>query len=241
MPFRVQTCSAVASSEGEVVHIKIAPSILSADFSRLGVEIGAAEDAGAEYIHLDVMDGHFVPNLTIGPDVVAAVRRVTSLPLDVHLMVESPELLAKRFVDAGADSLTVHQEACNHLNQVLAEIHTLGARAGVAINPATPIESLYEVLGDVDLVLVMTVNPGFGRQKTIPSTIDKVRRMAALLDVRGSLAELEVDGGINPDNVGLLVEAGARVLVAGSSVFNQRASVAENIAALRRAAEGAGQ
>lgn len=223
------------------MHIKIAPSILSADFSRLGVEIGAAEDAGAEYIHLDVMDGHFVPNLTIGPDVVAAVRRVTSLPLDVHLMVESPELLAKRFVDAGADSLTVHQEACTHLNQVLAEIHDLGARAGVAINPATPIESLYEVLGDVDLVLVMTVNPGFGGQKTIPSTIDKVRRMAALLDVRGSLAELEVDGGINPDNVRLLVEAGARVLVAGSSVFNRRASVAENIVALRRAAEGAGQ
>lgn len=223
------------------MHIKIAPSILSADFSRLGVEIGAAEDAGAEYIHLDVMDGHFVPNLTIGPDVVAAVRRVTSLPLDVHLMVESPELLAKRFVDAGADSLTVHQEACTHLNQVLAEIHDLGARAGVAINPATPIESLYEVLGDVDLVLVMTVNPGFGGQKTIPSTIDKVRRMAALLGVRGSLAELEVDGGINPDNVGLLVEAGARVLVAGSSVFNRRASVAENIVALRRAAEGAGQ
>lgn len=219
------------------MRIKIAPSILSADFARLAGEVRAAEDAGADYVHLDVMDGHFVPNLTIGPNVVAAVRRVTSLPLDVHLMIESPELLARQFVEAGASILTVHQEVCRHLNQVLVEIHALGARAGVAINPATPIETLREVLGDVDLVLVMTVNPGFGGQKTIPSTIDKARRMAELMSVSGSAAELEVDGGINPDNARLLVEAGARVLVAGSSVYNRRASVAENLNALRRAAE----
>ncbi len=219
------------------VHVKIAPSILSADFGRLAEDVRSAEAAGADYLHLDVMDGHFVPNLTIGPDVVAAVRRVTSLPLDVHLMIESPELLARRFVDAGADILTVHQEACRHLNQVLAEIKSMGARAGVAINPATPIETLEEVVRDVDLVLVMTVNPGFGGQKTIPSTIAKIRRMAGLMAARGSGAELEADGGINPDNAALLVEAGARVLVAGSSVFNNRASIAENLKALRGAAE----
>ncbi len=216
--------------------VKIAPSILSADFAHLADEVRAAQDAGADYIHLDVMDGHFVPNLTIGPDVVADVRRVTSLPLDVHLMIESPELLAKRFVDAGADILTVHQEVCLHLSEVLSEIHRLGARAGVAINPATPIETLGEVLSDVDLVLVMTVNPGFGGQKMIPSTIDKARRMAGLMAASGSAAELEVDGGITPDNASLLVQAGARVLVAGSSIYNHGASVAENLNALRQAA-----
>ena len=218
------------------MRVKIAPSILSADFAHLADEVRAAEDAGADYIHLDVMDGHFVPNLTIGPDVVADVRRVTSLPLDVHLMIESPELLAKRFVEAGANILTVHQEACVHLNQVLAEIHGLGARAGVAINPATPVGTLTEVLGDVDLVLVMTVNPGFGGQKMIPSTVDKARRMADLILASGSTAELEVDGGINSDNAQLLVHAGARVLVAGSSIYNRTASVAENLNALRQAA-----
>ena len=218
------------------MQVKIAPSILSADFAHLADEVRAAEDAGADYIHLDVMDGHFVPNLTIGPDVVADVRRVTGLPLDVHLMIESPELLAKRFVDAGADILTVHQEVCPHLNEVLAEIHRLGARAGVAINPATPVGTLHEVLRDVDLVLVMTVNPGFGGQKMIPSTVDQARRMADLMADSGSAAELEVDGGINPDNAPLLVNAGARVLVAGSSIYNHGASVAENLNALRQAA-----
>jgi ribulose-phosphate 3-epimerase len=218
------------------VRVKIAPSILSADFAHLADEVRAAEDAGADYIHLDVMDGHFVPNLTIGPNVVADVRRVTSLPLDVHLMIESPELLAKRFVDAGADILTVHQEVCRHLNEVLTEIRGLGVRAGVAINPATPIGTLQEVLGGVDLVLVMTVNPGFGGQKMIPSTIDKARRMADLMAAGGSTAELEVDGGITPDNAWLLVEAGARVLVAGSSIYSRGSSVAENLDALRQAA-----
>jgi ribulose-phosphate 3-epimerase len=219
------------------VHIKIAPSILSADFGYLADQVRAAEEAGADYIHLDVMDGHFVPNLTIGPDVVASVRRATSLPLDVHLMIESPETLVNRFVDAGADIITVHQEVCRHLHQVLAEIHGLRVKAGVAINPATPVETLSEVLGDVDQVLVMTVNPGFGGQATIPSTIDKTRRMADLISVKRSAAELEVDGGISPANVHLLVKAGARIVVAGSSIFNKRALVAQNLETLRLAAE----
>ena len=219
------------------MRIKLSPSILSADFSRLGEQVRAAEDAGADYIHIDVMDGHFVPNLTMGPDVVAAVRRVTSLPLDVHLMIERPEQLLSRFAEAGASILSVHQETCPHLNQVLAEIRRMGVRAGVAINPATPIGTLEEVAADVDLVLIMTVNPGFGGQKTIPSTIEKVRRMAEMLKARGSSAELEVDGGIGPGNARVLVEAGAQVLVAGSSVFNARGAVADNLRVLRAAAE----
>ncbi len=221
------------------VHIKISPSILSADFGRLAEEVKAAESAGADYIHIDVMDGHFVPNLTMGPDIVGAARRATSLPLDVHLMIERPELLLKRFADAGASILTVHQEACTHLNHVLAEIRSLGVRAGVSINPATPNVVLEEVLSDVDLVLVMTVNPGFGGQKTIPSTIDKARRMAQMIAACGSGAELEVDGGIGPENARSFIEAGAGVLVAGSSIFNRRGSVEGNLRALRQAAEGA--
>ena len=219
------------------VPIKLAPSILSADFSRLGEQVRAAEEAGADYIHVDVMDGNFVPNLTLGPDVVAAVRRSTGLPLDVHLMIRSPELLVPRFVDAGASIVTVHQEACTHLDFVLSLIRRLGARAGVGLNPGTPIGMVEEVLAQVDLVLVMTVNPGFGGQKLIPAGIDKVGRMAELLASRGSEAELEVDGGVNPGNARALVDAGARVLVAGSSVYNKQGSVPENIAALRAVAE----
>ena len=217
------------------MKVKIAPSILSADFARLGEQVAAAEEAGAEYIHIDVMDGHFVPNITFGPDIVAAVKRHTSLPLDVHLMIESPESMTSRFAEAGANIITVHQEACRHLNYVLASLRGLGVRVGVAINPATPLRALDEVLDMVDLILVMTVNPGFGGQKLIPSTIDKVRRLASLLAARELTAELEVDGGVNPDNARLLVESGARVLVAGSSVFNRKASVEENVAAIRRA------
>ncbi len=220
------------------MQVKLSPSILSADFGRLADQVRAAEDAGADYIHVDVMDGHFVPNLTMGPDVVAAVRRATSLPLDVHLMIEQPELLVTRFAEAGASILTVHQEACIHLNQTLAEIRHLGIRAGVSINPATPVGMLEEVVRDVDLVLVMTVNPGFGGQRTIPSTLEKARRMAEMIAAKGSGAELEVDGGIGVDNARQFIEAGARVLVAGSSVFNSRGSVADNLHALRVAAEG---
>ncbi len=221
------------------VNIKLAPSILSADFARLGEQVRAAEDAGADYIHIDVMDGCFVPNLTVGPAVVAAVRRSTSLPLDVHLMIGSPELLAPSFAEAGASILTVHQEACPHLNYVLSRIRSLGVRPGVAVNPGTPIGVLEEVLDLVDLVLVMTVNPGFGGQQMIPSTVDKVRRLASLRSAPGVSPEIEVDGGITPENAGELVRAGAQVLVAGSSVFNQRASVSQNLAALRRAAGAA--
>jgi ribulose-phosphate 3-epimerase len=217
------------------LKVKIAPSILSADFARLGEQVAAAEDAGADYIHIDIMDGQFVPNITMGPDIVSAVRRSTSLPLDVHLMIESPELLAPRFAEAGADIITVHQETCRHLNYVLSLLRSLDVRVGVSLNPATPIGMLEEVLDLVDLVLVMTVNPGFGGQRMIPSTVDKVRRLASIMADRGIQAELEVDGGVSPDNARLLVEAGARVLVAGSSVFNQRGTVADNLAALRRA------
>ncbi len=221
------------------MKVKLAPSILSADFARLGEQVAAAQEAGADYIHIDVMDGHFVPNLTVGPDVVAAVRRHTTLPLDVHLMVMSPGLLAPRFAEAGASILTVHQEACPHLNYVLSMLRNLGVRVGVSINPATPVGALEEVLDQVDLVLVMTVNPGFGGQRLIPSTVEKVRRMASLLAARGASAELEVDGGVTPENAGSLVAAGADVLVAGSSVFNCRGSVAENLMALRRTLERA--
>ncbi len=222
------------------MDIKLAPSILSADFARLGEQVRAAEEAGADYIHVDVMDGHFVPNLTLGPDIVAAVRRSTSLPLDVHLMIESPERLAPRFVEAGASLVTVHQEACPHLNYVLSMLRGLGVRAGVAINPATPVAVLEEVLEQADLVLVMTVNPGFGGQKLIPSSMEKVRRAASLIASRGAPAELEVDGGIGPNHAAMLARAGARVLVAGSAVFNQRGSVAANLAALRDAVVRAG-
>ncbi len=220
------------------MRIKLAPSILSADFARLGEQVRAAEEAGADYIHVDIMDGHFVPNLTMGPGVVGAVRRVTSLPLDVHLMIESPDSLLSSFVESGASTITVHQEACNvHLHYLLSKIRDMGVRAGVAVNPSTPIAVLEEVLGLADLVLVMTVNPGFGGQKMIPATIEKVRRLASLMSAQGSRAEIEVDGGITPENAGGLVAAGAQVLVAGSSVFNGQASVAENVAALRRAIE----
>ena len=220
------------------MRIKLAPSILSADFARLGEQVRAAEEAGADYIHIDIMDGHFVPNLSMGPGVVGAVRRVTALPLDVHLMIESPDSLLSSFVESGASTITVHQEACNvHLHYLLSKIRDMGVRAGVAVNPSTPVAVLEEVLGLADLVLVMTVNPGFGGQKMIPATIEKVRRLASLMSVQGSRAEIEVDGGITPENAGGLVAAGAQVLVAGSSVFNGRATVAENVAALRRAIE----
>ena len=216
--------------------LKIAPSILSADFTRLGEQVREAEAAGADYIHVDVMDGHYVPNITLGPLLTEAVRRSTTLPLDVHLMIEHPERYVESFVRAGASILTVHYEAVTHLNRQVAAIREAGARAGVSINPSTPVSLLEEILPYVDLVLIMSVNPGFGGQSFIPTSVDKVRKLRAMLDERGLDAEIEIDGGIAPDTAGRVVAAGAQVLVAGSAIYG-RGSVAENLARLRRAAE----
>lgn len=213
--------------------IKIAPSILSADFARLGEQVREAQDAGADWIHVDVMDGNFVPNITVGPLVVRALRSITSLPLDVHLMIEGPERYLADFCRAGADCLTVHVETCPHLHRTLQQIKELGARAGVTLNPATPLSSLEEILPEVDLVLVMSVNPGFGGQSYIPASTTRIARLRAMLDEIGSQAELEVDGGVNLSTVTTVVGAGATVLVVGSAIFNDRASVRENIRQLR--------
>jgi len=198
---------------------KIAPSILSADFARLGEEIHAVEEAGADYIHIDVMDGHFVPNITIGPMVVKAVRQVTDLPLDVHLMIENADLFIDAFRDAGADILTVHAEAVTHLQRTLAYIRGQGMKAGVSLNPATPLCVLDHVLEDTDMVLVMTVNPGFEGQKFIPSMIPKVKTLSEIIRSKGLEMEIEVDGGIGPDTIGEISSAGANVFVAGSAIF----------------------
>ena len=214
-------------------RIKIAPSILSADFGRLAEQVAEAERAGADYVHVDIMDGHFVPNITMGPLVVRAVRRSTSLPLDVHMMIASPERYVEEFVDAGADIITVHVEACAHLHRVVHQIRESGAKAGAALNPATPPSAVEEVLADLDQVLVMTVNPGFGGQAFIHGAVDKIRRVREQLDALGLPADLEVDGGISRATAKTAVDAGARVLVAGSAVYNDTTSVDEAIAALR--------
>lgn len=198
---------------------KIAPSILSADFCRLGEEIRAVEAAGADYIHVDVMDGHFVPNITIGPLVVEAVRKITTLPLDVHLMIENPDRYIPDFAAAGADIIVVHAEASIHLHRSIQLIKSLGKRAGVSLNPATPLNCLEYVLADLDLVLLMTVNPGFGGQSFIEDCIPKIKSLRAMLDKRGLEAELEVDGGVKVDNIAAISHAGADVFVAGSAVF----------------------
>jgi len=199
--------------------VKIAPSILSADFSRLGDEIRAIEAGGADYVHIDVMDGHFVPNITIGPLLVDAVRKVTSLPLDVHLMIENPDLYIPEFAKAGADIITVHQEAVSHLHRTVQLIRSLGKKAGVSINPATPVSTLEVILDELDLVLVMSVNPGFGGQSFIPSCLPKIEALRREIERRGLAVELEVDGGVKIDNIRQIVSAGADVLVAGSAVF----------------------
>jgi len=227
----------IQGPEGRVGKLKIAPSILAADFARLGEQIAQAEAAGADYIHVDVMDGHFVPNLTVGPPVIEAVRRATRLPLDVHLMIEQPERYLADFRAAGADILTVHVEACPHLHRTVQRIKELGGRAGVTLNPATPAASLGEILPDVDLVLVMTVNPGFGGQAFIPGMVSKIGRVRAMLDELGSQAELEVDGGISPTTAPLVAQAGADVLVAGVAIFQSAGGIAAAIAQMRSAVE----
>ena len=223
----------------ETSKIKISPSILSADFGRLGEQVAEASRSGADYIHVDIMDGHFVPNLTIGPIIVSGIRPWTELPLDVHLMIEEPDRLIPDFAKAGANILTVHPEACRHLHRVIYQIKDLGARAGISLNPGTPASALEPVIGDVDLVLVMTVNPGFGGQKYIHSVTSKIAKVRRMLDEAGSGAELEVDGGINAETASKAVEAGARVLVAGSAVFNDRDTVAGSIARIRESLGGA--
>ncbi|MFP4499980.1 MAG: ribulose-phosphate 3-epimerase [Candidatus Hydrogenedentota bacterium] len=216
-------------------QVKIAPSILSADFARLGAHVREAVDAGADWVHVDVMDGHFVPNITIGPLIVEALRPVTGCPLDVHLMIEQPERYLADFAKAGADYLTVHQETCPHLHRTIQQIRELGVRPGVVINPATPASFIEPILPEVDLVLLMSVNPGFGGQSYIPGCTEKIAAVRHMLDAIGSHAELEVDGGIKPATAKAVVEAGATVLVAGSAVFNSTAPLRENIAALRAA------
>jgi ribulose-phosphate 3-epimerase len=215
---------------------KIAPSILSADFSRLGEEIKAVEAAGADYIHIDVMDGHFVPNITIGPLVVAAARKITTLPLDVHLMIENPDRYIHDFAAAGADIIVVHAEASVHLHRSIQLIKSLGKRAGVSLNPATPLNYLEYVLADLDLVLLMTVNPGFGGQSFIEEALPKIKALRAMLDKRGLEAELEVDGGVKTDNIARISHAGADVFVAGSAVFGS-SDYASTIAALKAQAK----
>lgn len=216
-----------------MADVKIAPSILSADFSRLGEHVREAEEGGADWLHVDVMDGHFVPNITIGPMIVAAVRPITKLPLDVHLMIENPDRYLADFVKAGADLITVQVETCPHLHRTIQSIKELGVKAGVTLNPATSLSTVEEILPYIDLALIMSVNPGFGGQSYIPTSTAKIRNLSRMLNSIESTAELQVDGGVKADNAAEVVGAGATVLVAGSAVFNKNASVAENITRIR--------
>ena len=201
--------------------VKIAPSILAADFARLGEEIARVEAAGADMLHVDVMDGHFVPNLTIGPPVIKAIKSVTTLPLDVHLMVDQPDGLLPDFIDAGSDNLTVHVEACRHLHRTVQSIRDAGVQASVVLNPATSLHALDEILPDVHMVLLMSVNPGFGGQSFLPSTLEKIRQLRARIRKRGLPVAIEVDGGVKADNAAEICAAGADVLVAGTAIFGQ--------------------
>jgi ribulose-phosphate 3-epimerase len=215
--------------------IELAPSILSADFARLGEQVRAAGDGGASVIHVDIMDGHFVPNLTIGPPVVKSLRKVTKLPLDCHLMIENPDEFIPAFADEGADWISVHQEACRHLNRTLNLIKSHNCLAGVVINPATPVDALAEVLDMVDYVLVMSVNPGFGGQKFIPGTLNKMRQLSEIRSQRGLAYRIEVDGGVALETVADVVRAGAEILVAGNAVFGS-GDPTRNVEALLKAA-----
>ncbi|WP_223700276.1 ribulose-phosphate 3-epimerase [Sutcliffiella deserti] len=212
--------------------IKIAPSILSADFANLQKDIQEVDQGGADYIHIDVMDGHFVPNITIGPLIVEAIRPITTLPLDVHLMIEDPDRYISAFAKAGADIISVHVEACRHLHRTVQLIKSEGVKAGVVINPATPVESIIPILDEVDLVLLMTVNPGFGGQAFIHNVLSKIRQVRSLINEKGLSVEVEVDGGVNPETARLCVEAGANVLVAGSAIY-QKTDRKEAISSIR--------
>ena len=198
---------------------KIAPSILSADFSRLGEEVGAVEKAGADLIHVDVMDGHFVPNITIGPLVVTALKKITSLPLDVHLMIEEPERYIEAFGQAGGDWITIHAEVCPHLKRMIKKVRQLNVRPGIVLKPATPLKTLYPVLDDIDLVLIMSVNPGFGGQSFIPSTLKKIERLRKIIDQNKYVLEIEVDGGVKIENIKEVSKAGGDIFVVGTGIF----------------------
>ena len=200
--------------------VKISPSVLSADFSKLGEEIKVIDKAGADYIHLDVMDGHFVPNITLGPGIVKSLRKDVNMVFDAHLMIENPDNYIKEFADAGCDIIVVHQEACTHLHRTIQNIKSHGIKAGVALNPATPIETIKYVLQDVDMVLLMSVNPGFGGQSYIPVVTEKIKELKALIDEMNLDIDIEVDGGVKPSNIAEVVNAGANVIVAGSAIFN---------------------
>lgn len=210
----------------------IAPSILSSDFSRLAEEVKAVESAGADWIHVDVMDGHFVPNITIGPLVVKAVREVTRLPLDVHLMIEKPDQFLEGFAGAGSTYLTVHQETCSHLHRTVQAIKDLGVKAGVALNPTTPVSTLEWILDDLDLVLIMSVNPGFGGQRFIPQAIEKTKSLKSIVDTNNLAVRISIDGGINEETIGAAARAGAEIFVAGSAVFGS-SDYAETISNFR--------
>lgn len=201
--------------------VEIAPSILAADFTRLGEQLAAVEKGGAAYIHVDVMDGHFVPNISIGPFIVEAVRRTTRLPIDCHLMIEDPDKYIGDFARAGANMISVHPEATYHLHRTIGYIHQSGCRAGVVLNPATPLAAIEDIVSEVDYVLLMSVNPGFGGQRFIMSSLEKLRRVRALLELHGSQARIEIDGGITAENAATVVAAGAEILVAGSAIFGQ--------------------
>ncbi len=217
--------------------IRLAPSILTADFGHIADQIRAAEAGGADYIHLDVMDGHFVPPITFGPLVVEAVRKATKLPIDLHLMIEAPETQFAAFVDAGADIINFHIEASVHADRLLRSIHTMRKRAGICINPATPLSAIEDVLDIVDQIVVMLINPGWGGQKLIPATLEKVRRLHSLLIERGLSPDIEVDGGVKANNVAACIDAGAGVLVCGSSTYNSESSPQASLRALRKAVE----
>ncbi|MBS1807150.1 MAG: ribulose-phosphate 3-epimerase [Acidobacteria bacterium] len=201
--------------------VEIAPSILAADFTRLGEQIAAVEEGGAAYVHVDVMDGHFVPNITVGPFIVQAVRRITKLPIDCHLMIEDPDKYIGEFARAGANMISVHPEATSHLHRTIGFIRQAGCRAGVVLNPATPLSAIEEIVKDVDYVLLMSVNPGFGGQQFIMSSLNKLQRLRALLQSCGSQARIEIDGGISAENAAVVAGAGAEILVAGSAIFGQ--------------------
>lgn len=214
--------------------VRIAPSILSADFARLADEVARVEAGGADLLHVDVMDGHFVPNLTVGPPIVEALRKVTKLPLDVHLMITNADAYLREFADAGANYLTVHVEACPHLHRTVQAIKERGVKAGVTLNPATPLSSVEEILPDADLLLIMSVNPGFGGQSFIPSSLRKIEHARAMIERAGSHALLEVDGGVKVENAAQIVAAGAEILVSGSAIFSSR-DYGATIAAMRQA------